>query len=479
MTLVRTLVASLFVLGACSDGADPVEPGPTDLLGKLRAIPGVTAEPVPTETAGFEYYVLHFTQPVDHANPAGQTFQQEVSLLHRADGAPMVVQTSGYFDYYLDRPVELTGILASNQISIEHRFFGESRPEPADWSKLTIEQMAADQHEIIVALREIYPGAFITTGASKGGMTATYHRRFYPADVDGTVPYVAPMSFAAPDVRYTAYVDAIGPASCREALRAAAIEMLQNRRATFETRAAAQPGHTYTRIPLGPAVEGSIASLEWAFWQYYGVSFCDQVPPVTASDADLFGFLDDISPVGDNDDAQVALFEAYYYQAYAQLGYPDGNATYLDPFLLYTDRDYDGALPTALPTFDGGAAMHDVENYVQTDGDRLLFIYGEWDPWTGGEYDLGGATDSLKLTQAQGTHGSRINRLAPADRDAAYAKLAAWTGVTPIAPSQKPDQARAGESASERSGEIADAAERRLEVREPRVPPAMIRRASR
>jgi len=294
-------------------------------------------------------------------------------------------------------------------------------------------------------------------------MTATYHRRFYPEDVDGTVPYVAPMSFAAPDARYTGFVDSIGTDGCRAALRAAATEMLQNRRAAMESRAAAQSGHTYTRIALGPAVEGSIASLEWAFWQYYGVEFCPQVPAATASDDALFDFLDEISPVGDNDDDQVAQFEAYYYQAYAQLGYPDGNATYLDPFLLYTDRDYDGALPTpTLPTYDGATAMHDVETYVQSEGSRLLFIYGQWDPWTGGQYELGQATDSLKLIQVQGTHGSRINRLAPADRDAAYAKLAAWTGVSPTAPAAQ---------ALQRLAEP-------REPREPRVPPVMIRHGS-
>ena len=57
----------------------------------------------------------------------------------------------------------------ANQISIEHRFFGESRPEPADWSKCMIEQMAADQHAIIAALRTVYDGACLTTGGSKGG----------------------------------------------------------------------------------------------------------------------------------------------------------------------------------------------------------------------------------------------------------------------------------------------------------------------
>jgi hypothetical protein len=448
--MTRALACAVLV-AACGDPT----PGPSDLKGKLEAIPGVTVAETPTDTPGYTYFVLHFTQPVDHADPEGQTFQQEVSLLHRDGGAPMVVLTSGYYDYYLDRTYELTNLLDANQISIEHRFFGASRPDPTDWTKLTIEQMANDQHEIISALRDIYPGAFVTTGGSKGGMTATYHRRFFPDDVEATVPYVAPMSIAAPDVRYTAFVDQIGPASCRTALRAAAIEMLQNRRVAMETRAEAQGGHTYTRIALGPAVEGSIASLEWAFWQYYGVDYCDEVPSATASDNDLFDFLDTVAPVGDNDDDQVALFEAYYFQAYAQLGYPDNNATYLDPFLLYTDADYNGALPTDLPAYDGGAAMADIASYIQTEGSRLLFIYGEWDPWTGGQYDLGDATDSLKLIQAEGSHGSRLTRLSSNDRAAAFAKLADWTGVDVTPLTQKPAFTS--------------------NFREPRVPPAMIR----
>jgi hypothetical protein len=429
--VTRLLACAAALLCAC--GSSP--PEVPDLLDQLQAIPGVTAEQRTTTTPGVSYFVLHFTQPVDHEAPDGQTFQQEVSLLHRDLDAPMIVQTSGYFDYYLDAPVELTNLLLANQISIEHRFFGESRPDPADWTKLTIKQMADDQHVIIAALRDIYPGAFITTGGSKGGMTATYHRRFYPDDVDGTVPYVAPISFGAPDNRYTSFVDGIGPSACRDALRAVAIEMLQNRRAAMETRASGQVGHAYNRILLGPAVEASIAGLEWSFWQYYGVRYCDEVPATTATDDELFEFLDEVLPIGDSDDDEVAAFEAYYYQAQAQLGFPADGAEYLQPFLIYSDADYDGALPVAeLPVYDDAVAMQDISTWVATEGNRLLFVYGEFDPWTGGRYDIGGAVDSAIYVQAQGTHGSRINRLADGDREEAYATLERWTGVRPLPP---------------------------------------------
>jgi len=454
---MRTLVVAAACLAACGDNLPP-DKLPGDFLGQLRALPGVhDAVEMPTQTAGFTYYVMHFEQPVDHEDPGGQTFLQEVSLLHRDTRAPMVVWTSGYWDYYLDRDVELTQLLNGNQISIEHRFFAGSRPDPADWSKLTIQQMAADEHAIVTALRKLYDGAFITSGASKGGMTAIYYRRFYPDDVDGTVPYVAPISFGAPDTRYTPFLDTLGTPTCRQAVRDAATEMLANRRQALLDRAQSQATANniqYNRVAIGPAVESAVVSLEWAFWQYYGVTYCDHVPAVTASDDTMFTFLDDISPPSDNADDRIAEFDAYYYQAYFQLGYPDGGAAYLDPYVMYTDADYANSLPTAQPAYDGGAAMADVDSFVQGMGDRLLFVYGEWDPWTGGEFSLGNAIDSLRLVQAKGTHGSKLTRLADADRDAAFARLADWTGVTPMIPARTRST-------------------REVEPLPPRVPPAL------
>lgn len=459
------ILAAVATVGACGDNLPgPEGPDNRELVDKLRDLDGVTVEERPSDAEGFTYYVLRFTQPVDHADPGGATFEQRVSLLHRSGPAPMVALTTGYWDYYRDMPYELTKLLGANQISIEHRYFGESRPEPADWSKLTIEQMAHDQHRIIEALRGVYPGAFLTTGGSKGGMTAVYHRRFYPDDVDGTVAYVAPISFGAPDPAYVPYLDTLGPPACREAVRALAVEMLTNRRAALLARAEAQATQqklAYTRVSIGAALESSIASLEWAYWQYAGVQYCATVPEVADSDEDLFVFLDVVAPVTDSSDEQIALFDAYYHQAYAQLGFPDSGAAYLDPYLQYTDRDYDGALPAGLPAYDGGAAMHDIDAYVREQGDRLLFIYGEWDPWTASPFELGNATDSLLLVQAQGTHSARLARLAPADRDAAFARLEAWTGVAPVLPQMN---ARSRTEAGSPP-----------EQREPRIPPAMLR----
>ncbi|HSR98845.1 MAG TPA: S28 family serine protease [Kofleriaceae bacterium] len=435
--MIRALALMFAAVAAgvgCGDNFEAPALPPEQLFVKLRLLPGVTVEEAPTNQPGLHYYILHFTQPIDHQDPSLGSFQQQVALLHRDDRAkaPMIIYTSGYDESTGDDPVELTRLLDANQVSIEHRFFGTSRPEPADWTKLTIEQMAADEHAIIEALHTIYAGAFITTGGSKGGMTAVFHRRFYPDDVDGTVAYVAPISFGAPDtVRYSGVLDAIGPAPCREAVRAAATRMLSARREAMYLHAEDQTQHRYTRIALGAAVESAIVNLEWTFWQYAGVDRCGDVPKADATDEQLFAFLDQFSPVSDHDDDKIAEFEPYYYQSYNQLGFPDAGATYLAPFLYYSEDEYAGELPTPEePEYDSDS-MRDIDFFVENHSSRLLFIYGQWDPWTGGEFLIGKSKDSAVLYQQKGTHMARIAFLDFGDQEIALTKLEAWTGVQP------------------------------------------------
>ncbi|HEY4176884.1 MAG TPA: S28 family serine protease [Kofleriaceae bacterium] len=439
MKRALVVLAGLGLLAACGDntpGGQGDDAGPGDDTGnkafaeQLAALPGVTVtDKGPRDD--FEYYVLQFAEPVDHDDPGSGTFPMEVSLIHRDETKPLVVFTTGYSDYWLSSPWELTEYLGGDQISIEHRFFGTSKPATIDWSKLTIAQMAADEHDIVTKLKTIYTAPMIATGPSKGGMTPVFYRRFYPDDVAGTVPYVAPISYGAPDARYTSWFDTVGPsAACRQRIRDLAVEMIHNRRAALETRATAQPGHTYTRIALGPAVESAIIDFEWSFWQYKPSSRCTNLPdPATATDDTLFSLLDDVSAPSDSDDTQVEFFEAYYYQSDYQLGYPGNTTSYLDPYLMYGDADYAGIV-SAVPTYDGGAAMQDIDTWLKTEGSKFAFIYGSNDPWTAGKFDLGSATDATLSIAPNNNHNSKIVDLEDADRAKVLDQISAWTGVS-------------------------------------------------
>ncbi len=78
--------------------------------------------------------------------------------------------------------------------------------------------------------------------------------------------------------------------------------------------------------------------------------------------------------------------------------------------------------------------MVDIQSWVSTQGQSLLFIYGGRDPWTATAFDLGSAQDSFILTVATGNHGSLIGDLAPADLATAVAAVGRWSGVPAISP---------------------------------------------
>lgn len=445
---VGFIAATLLAGSGCGDNSGPPPMTPDELMARLRALPNVTVQEGEAPE-NFSYYILHFTQPVDHHDPSKGTFQQEVSLLHRNELAPfpLIVYTSGYWDDERNNPVELTTLLDANQVSIEHRFYGESVPDSVDWSLLTVDQAAADEHDILTALHTIYEGAFLSVGESKGGITALLHRSFYPDDVRGTVAYVAPLSFNAPDPRYPAQFDQIGTPDCRAAVRNIASEML-NRRAQMVAQAKAEADQTeqaYTRVKLGPAVEAAIAGVEWGFWQKTGDDeHCSNVPLTTDSDEKLYAFLSDTSPVSEYNDEKLGYYAPYYYQSYSQLGYPDYTVSYLAGQMWYGEVDYLGELPTAEPEFDPGAMdrlqewlenpdtdEHDKTTRVDL-GKHLMFIYGSWDPWFAGRVAVGAAGDTATFIQDHGNHLTKLATLDLSEQFPAFAYIQRWTGVEPL-----------------------------------------------
>lgn len=184
--LVLTMFIGSLVMPVAAAGGSMA--AAVDIKDQLLAIPGLSLiEEKPVSTPGYRFFLLNFTQPVDHRHPRGATFQQRISVLHKDVSRPTVMFTSGYGLNVNPARSEPTRIVDGNQVSMEYRFFTPSRPQPADWSDLNIWQAATDEHRIYRALKPIFNENWLATGGSKGGMTATYYERFYPHDMDGTV----------------------------------------------------------------------------------------------------------------------------------------------------------------------------------------------------------------------------------------------------------------------------------------------------
>ncbi|KYF67219.1 S28 family serine protease [Sorangium cellulosum] len=428
--------------GSGGGGAGGGGAGPRDLLDQLRDLEGLTVSEEESSIPGTRYFVMELDQPADHADPDGVRFQQRVVLHHRDRAAPVVLVTEGYEIYpevqWLEEPTEL---LAANQIRVEHRFFTPSRPEPGDWSLLTIEQAAADVHRVIASIRPLYDGRWISTGTSKGGMTSVYHRRFYPADVDGTVAYVAPHSAGVSDPRYVDFVAERGDPACREALQRFQREVLLRRPAMVDAMEAdaEERGVTYDLLGADRALDVAVIESVFSLWQYRDSSFCQRVPTAASDDGDVWAFLDEANAPHLWSDPWLLNVEPYHWQAAAELGYPGFAEAHLADLLLYPGANVPTSFvqprPDSTPVFDPGA-MQDVSGWLTAEGERFLFIYGENDPYTAAAFDVGAARDSHRFIAPGGTHGAVILALAPADQALALGALAAWTGVTPSRPSE-------------------------------------------
>ncbi|RKI54766.1 multidrug transporter [Corallococcus sp. AB049A] len=413
-----------------------------DIKARLEAIPGLTVvqERTSNVPVGYRFFVLKYNQPADHAHPECQRFEQDVTLLHKADTSPMVLSTSGYNLTLSTGRTEPTQLLSANQVSVEHRFFEESTPAPADWSHLTIRQSADDFHRLTQALKLIYTGKWVSTGGSKGGETVVFFRRFYPDDVDATVAYVAPIA-KRNDERFVTFQETVGgdaQLACRERLWAFQREVLsrRDRMLTLVDEYATNNNLTYSQLGRELALEHAVIETYFAFWQYFPASTCaTYIPEATATtpDGDLFEALDTVVGINSFSDQGITPYAAYYYQAAAELGWPQPYEKHLGALIHFPDTDTGEVYsPPGIPFVFRPEAMPDIQDWVSTQGQRLMFIYGSYDPWTAAAYVLGNAQDSYLYTVPGGTHGSRISQLPAAQQAEAKATLNRWMGIAPL-----------------------------------------------
>ncbi|SFQ69562.1 PS-10 peptidase S37 [Amycolatopsis arida] len=432
--VVVTLIAGLTAVWAPAPASG--EAG-ADIRARLERIEGLTVvSESPTPPPGYRFFVLSFRQPTDHRDPAAGTFEQRFQLLHRSVDRPMVLHTTGYGMPERAFRSEPARLVDGNQISTEQRFFTPSRPEPANWEHLTIWQAATDHHRIVRALKRVYREPWISTGASKGGMTSVYHRRFYPHDVAGVAAYVAPNDRINPaDHAYDRFFDRVGgDPACRRALADVQREALRRRPELVERYQAwaAAENRTFHQVlgTVDKAFEMTVLDLVWAFWQYGTEADCATVPAITATTDAIYEFVDRVVDWSFYTDQGVLPYAPYYYQAATQLGAPSLRFRHLRHLMHYPPSFYgpNSNLPPRLRRHHDPWPMIDVDTWVRTRSSRMLFVYGANDPW-GAEPFVPSRHDSYRFTAPGANHGADISALPPGERDRATAALLRWADV--------------------------------------------------
>lgn len=401
-----------------------------ELYQKLCTLKGViTVDSLPSDYST-EKYVVTIRQPLDHKHPEKGSFTQRVVISHEGFDRPTVLVTEGYGGDYALNPRyrdELAGLFQTNTVFVEHRYFSGSVPDTVDWQYLTAPNSASDLHLITTLFKQIYPQKWISTGISKGGQTALIYRAFFPNDVDITVPYVAPVSRSAEDGRHEPFLNVVGDKKTRQAILSFQREVLKRRGEIIPLlEKFCMEKQLSFRISMNEVLDYCVLEYSFAFWQWGTPA--SQIPANSATTEVLFKHLTEIS--GPDYFATGQPTQAFFIQAARELGYYGYDIEpFKDLLFIRTAKDYLQRimLPEGITIQFQPELYKKLTNFIETSDPRLIFVYGEYDPWTSvGITKLDGKKNMFVAIQPKGSHRARINTLPDSLRDKVIQTIKLW-----------------------------------------------------
>lgn len=391
----------------------------SSVRGELEQLNGVIeVEPLRSDTFFLEKYLVRVEQSVDHGKKNSPVFSQRVYVGYKGRTRPTVLVTEGYTAHYAAWPKyveELCLLLDANLVFVEHRYFGESIPDSTTWKYHTIEQSASDHHRINRLMKNIFSGDFVSTGVSKGGQTTMYYNYYYPDDARVWVPYVGPLNFSIADERVNPFINQIGSEDCRRKIRdfqVLALERQDDLMEDFISRAKKEDYHFGIAGGYGAAFEYIVLEYPFAFWQWGDIP-CENIPSADAGDSTVLAHLLSVSPMDYFADEGIEGMWPFFYQALTQIGYYDYDTTGMGQYLdEISDLTFSFMAPEGTGPKFKKKYMRRVNRHLQKHGNNMIFIYGEYDPWSStGFTPDNGKTNALRVVKPAGSHTARIRNL--------------------------------------------------------------------
>lgn len=423
--------ALILLLQACNKDENALN-GSGDILVELQSIDGLTIKEIPVEDHFERLFEIRIDQPVDHNQPNGLTFSQKLYLGHIASDLPMVFETEGY-ERSNHKTREISELLNTNQLTVEHRFFGESKPEPLDWNYLNIWQAASDHHRIVELFKNIYSSSWISSGVSKGGDAAIFHRRFFPEDVVATVAYVAPILFEQQDQRFLTYFDQVGSELCREKLATYQRNMLLNidsftplfEQYIADVNSKYNTDFTFS-LPFKDIVYHSIREdYLFEFWSSESEN-CLTIPNADATLEQLFDhFVSVFNIFLFFSDYGVDFWTPWLYQSKTEMG----NYAFDVGHLQDLTQDLEPLVSFSASTDFDPSIMIDIDNWVNSNNSNIIFIYGEEDPWTVAAFDPPPSENVFRIINPGTKHQTRISDLSSSNQSLVLEKINSWLGL--------------------------------------------------
>ena len=364
-------------------------------------------------------------QPLDHKHPKKGTFKHYIYLSHIDFNSPMVIETHGYNTGNIQS--EVSKLLHANQVAVEYRFYGKSRPNLIPWEYLTNDQAIADYHSIVTKLKQLYTGKWISTGISKGGETALIYKSKYPNDVDVAMPYVAPLIDTPEDPRTIHHTRTVGTAECRAKITTFQRAVLENRVAVLKEFVAYSQANEmkFTEVSIAEALEYAVLEFPFSFWQWGGK--CDSIPSETASAKELFDYLNAIVGVGTYNDKMFFNYLPSYYQHLSELGYYGFDfSAVADLIQIVKSTSNDRFAPKGVKIKYNSRYIKKVRSYVEKKGNHILYIYGGYDTWYSCAPTPSQKLDALKMVLPKGSHSTRVKNFPEKEQALIMETLNRW-----------------------------------------------------
>lgn len=380
-------------------------------------------------------YKIMVEQAIDHSNPEKGTFTQRVFVADKGIDKPVIFITEGYNGGYAGRTNylnELSPMLNANQICMDHRYFGESWPEPLNWDYLTVANAATDHHKVVELMKKYYSGKWINTGISKGGQTVVYHRLLYPNDVDASVAYVCPLNFGVEDGRHEPFIANVpGTPELRKKIEAFQIQILKNREVVMPKLREFCKQENYTfRISMDEVLDYCVLEYPFALWQWGRM--VNKVPLADENIDKLFEHLMIVSSPSYFAIEGMEGIRSFFVQAAHELGYYGYDTKpYKDYLSIKTAKGYLNQIfiPEDLEIKYSKKIAKQVKKFIQKTDSKILFVYGGWDPWSATSFDVPNKANFVKIVKPEGSHSTRINNLPEEQKKQVKKTLEEWLGM--------------------------------------------------
>ena len=183
----------------------------------------------------------------------------------------------------------------------------------------------------------------------------------------------------------------------------------------------------FSKLTLGEALENSVLEFPFSFWQWG--SKCEDIPTQKATTKELFNYLKQVSGFYLFSDAGIHHYLPSFYQHMKELGYYGYDLAPVKDLLQDVKVSSLKSFGPENVSMDYNPNyMKKVRDYLENKGNKILYIYGEYDPWGACAPNPKPEVDALKMTLKGGHHGTRIKHFSKEDQQKIYDKLQDWLG---------------------------------------------------